>query len=35
VTAVDPLDDLAALADPEKALAVVIARGRPIKNRLA
>ena len=35
VTDVDPLADLAGLADPEKALAVVIARGRPIKNRLA
>ena len=35
VTDVDPLADLPGLADPEKALAVVIARGRPIKNRLA
>jgi imidazolonepropionase-like amidohydrolase len=34
VTDVDPLDDLAALADPGKALSVIIARGQPVKNRL-
>jgi imidazolonepropionase-like amidohydrolase len=35
VTDVDPLDDLAALADPEKTLSVIIARGQPVKNRLS
>jgi imidazolonepropionase-like amidohydrolase len=35
VTDVDPLDDLAALADPEKTLAVIIARGQPVRNRLS
>lgn len=34
ITDVDPLDDLAALADPEKTLAVIIARGQPVRNRL-
>lgn len=35
ITDVDPLDDLAALADPEKTLSVIIARGQPVKNRLS
>ena len=35
VTPVDPLDDLAALADSEKALSLIIARGQVIRNRLA
>jgi len=34
ITHIDPLDDLAALADPDKALAVTIARGQPVKNGL-
>ena len=34
VTEVDPLNDLAALADSEKALVAIIARGRPVRNRL-
>ncbi|MFQ5417967.1 MAG: amidohydrolase family protein, partial [Myxococcota bacterium] len=35
VTGVDPLEDLAALADPERTLSVIIARGQPIRNDLA
>jgi len=35
VTDVDPLEDLAALADPEKTLSVIIARGLPVRNRLS
>lgn len=35
VTEVDPLEDLAALADPEKTLSVIVSRGKPIRNRLA
>ena len=34
VTDVDPLEDLAALADPEAALAAVVQGGRPIVDRL-
>ncbi len=34
VTDVDPLSNLAALAEPDKALSVVIARGLPVLNRL-
>ena len=34
LTDVDPLEDLAALADPEAALAAVVQGGRPIVDRL-
>ena len=34
ITDVDPLDDLGALADPEKTLSVIIARGRVIRDDL-
>ena len=34
MTDVDPLEDLAALADPEAALAAVVQGGRPIVDRL-
>jgi imidazolonepropionase-like amidohydrolase len=35
ITDVDPLEDLAALANPEKALSVIISRGQPIRNDFA
>lgn len=34
LTDVDPLENLSGLADPERALDVIIARGMPIRNRL-